>query len=225
MRVSHVQSSNPQRTKLKRLKSHSAAANLNPPQPRPPGTRPRRPLTYYEHRLRGPDAKERAALPAVPFIASPESDRGRPASSRLLDVGEKGRGRFLRRESGSARARGGSFLSGAGSGAWCARRQPVVRSRSPRCAPASRGDPSLPSLALRGAGVAPEFKLTAAVGRRDSRLLLAKSAQNRSAGSRPGVALSLAAPGGLSLWSSREVGWLVGRRRAGVDAQRAPHAG
>lgn len=35
-----------------------------------------------------PDVKDRSSLPAVPYIASLESDRGRPSLSFLLDKGE-----------------------------------------------------------------------------------------------------------------------------------------
>lgn len=65
------------------------------PQPqlqrRPPGYSPTTPTHVPRPQgLPSPDVKDRTAPPAVPFIASPEPDRGCPAPSRLLDVGEDG---------------------------------------------------------------------------------------------------------------------------------------
>lgn len=107
-----------------------------------------------QERLPSPDAKERTALLAVPYIASLESDSGCPALSHLLDARETGAWPFD--EGKSESARGGSFLSGARSGAWCARRPHAACSLA--CC-----SPSLPILALRGAGAAPEFKRTGVV--------------------------------------------------------------
>lgn len=112
-----------------------------------------------------PDAKERAALPAAPYIASsPERDRGRPALAQLLDAREGGGVAFPEGD-----ARGGSFLWGTRSGRGARAARPQL-ARPPRARPVlgarplAPGSGSLPSLALRGAGVAPEFKRTRVVG-------------------------------------------------------------
>lgn len=104
-----------------------------------------------------PDAKERTGCLTVPYIASLESAQDCPTLSNLLDTRidgawpgrERERALFFR-----------ELIPGRG-----ARAAPPPRARSvPSARPLARCFPSLLCLALRGVGVAPEFKRTGVVG-------------------------------------------------------------
>lgn len=87
---------------------------------------------YQQRSLPKPDVKDRALLLPVPYIASLESERGRPPSRSYWKRRERGRGRLGASGKERGSARGGSFLSGARCGAGRARRPPVqppVRAR------------------------------------------------------------------------------------------------
>lgn len=104
-----------------------------------------------------PDAKGRTGWPTVPYIASLESDQDCPTLSNLLDKRVDGAWPGRERERAL-------FFRGLipGRGARAAR---PPRARSVLSArPLARCFPSLLCLALRGVGVAPEFKRTGVVG-------------------------------------------------------------
>lgn len=160
--------------------------------------------------------RERPSAAAASSLYSLSRVRARPPSLSLL-LEAAGTGAWpLGGVRERARERARRLLSFRGSlrGGACA--PPACP--APGARPLAPGDSALPCLALRGAGVAPEFKRTAAVGGEatacpEPNLPLTDRALGRA------VDLSFAAHGVLSSDSLEQSGWQVGWCRAGVDAQ------